>query len=1133
MDFRTHYLKTCFFSLVVLLIGSSFSQNNALSLDGIDDYVSLGSSIYPNGVQTFTIECWVRPANLAATSTSYHAIIGFQSTGSSNATNRNPSIYMKGGELHTDLNDGTTRYDFLTSRIKLTEGKWVHLAWVKSGTTQTMYVNGYRMYSRSAPTNVSIYGNFKIGEVDNNWDGDIDEVRFWSTAKTQEEIIANMNRSLSGSETGLEAYYPFDEGTGTTTDNKATKNTSNSYDGTLTNGPVWTSGFTATTAYNALDFDGVNDNLFARINTSSTSRFTIEANVYLKAYNASANQNILSIFSDSSSSTDRLNVFVNTSNKLAVFVRGASGSTTIANFQNFPTGRWVKVLVSYEPGAVTVYFRDMQTGFVSSFNGAFAFTGISLSGVDYMSVGSEYIPGIITSTNHSGMRIDDIRLWSKALTATEVNQNIDKIQPYGTSDILAQYDLNIGAASATNSTIGYFSCAFGNRYLTASNFALTSSSSNIIAQDSTSWAVFNWTGATSNDWTVASNWSENKVPMAFSDIVIGSNSSNVPTLQAYTGVRSLNIASGKKIDINGKTLQIHHEYPGTGVLNGSTTSKLIFGRILQNLTFYMDQTTDGTTNALSEFTVGHGGNVSVIVGNKLNLYKKFSHGFGSFNANGNLVFKSNSSGTAMAMIGDDARFSFSGNVVVESYFPAKRAFRLISSPVNSTNTIYDNWQEAGSSGSGLGTHITGNGSNGTDATGTGNASLFTFDNTNQTWGAVTSTNNSTNDKIVAGTPYRIMVRGDRTVSLSNNAPTPTNTVLRTAGTLNTSDKTTTVPSGTLANTDVLAGNPFQAPIDVNEILGSSFFNLNMKTDVMYIWDPTINTRGAYVTVSLPNGTNSSNSAAGKYLMPGQSAFFKTRNNGSASLTMALTRIADVTRNQTFREGNTESELVIQLYQKDTFVKGGTVCDAAAVSFSDAYDSEYNIDDATKAFNLDENLGLKAQNNAWYSIDKRYLPDFSDTLVLGINKYRHTDYILYIKANNYNGLTPYLIDNYNGVITSIDVKNGTAYNFAVSDEASKKEERFQIVFNDLQNTENLTSTAFKIIPNPNNGNFQIELPSEVGQESIIITDVLGRVIPFKAHEVSTRRFAINANSQLPAGNYLLKAQNYSMHLIVIK
>jgi hypothetical protein len=222
------------------------------------------------------------------------------------------------------------------------------------------------------------------------------------------------------------------------------------------------------------------------------------------------------------------------------------------------------------------------------------------------------------------MRIDDIRLWSKALTATEVNQNIDKIQPYGTSDILAQYDLNIGAASATNSTIGYFSCAFGNRYLTASNFALTSSSSNIIAQDSTSWAVFNWTGATSNDWTVASNWSENKVPMAFSDIVIGSNSSNVPTLQAYTGVRSLNIASGKKIDINGKTLQIHHEYPGTGVLNGSTTSKLIFGRILQNLTFYMDQTTDGTTNALSGFTVGHGGNVSVIVGNKLNLYKKFS-----------------------------------------------------------------------------------------------------------------------------------------------------------------------------------------------------------------------------------------------------------------------------------------------------------------------------------------------------------------------------------------------------------------------------------------------------------------------------------------------------------------------------
>jgi hypothetical protein len=46
------------------------------------------------------------------------------------------------------------------------------------------------------------------------FDGGIDEVRVWNVARTQQEIQNDMNRELTGSQTGLVAYYRLNEGTG-------------------------------------------------------------------------------------------------------------------------------------------------------------------------------------------------------------------------------------------------------------------------------------------------------------------------------------------------------------------------------------------------------------------------------------------------------------------------------------------------------------------------------------------------------------------------------------------------------------------------------------------------------------------------------------------------------------------------------------------------------------------------------------------------------------------------------------------------------------------------------------------------------------------------------------------------------
>ena len=42
--------------------------------------------------------------------------------------------------------------------------------------------------------------------------GKIDEVRIWNTSRTRDEILSNMYTILNGNESGLVAYYRFDQG---------------------------------------------------------------------------------------------------------------------------------------------------------------------------------------------------------------------------------------------------------------------------------------------------------------------------------------------------------------------------------------------------------------------------------------------------------------------------------------------------------------------------------------------------------------------------------------------------------------------------------------------------------------------------------------------------------------------------------------------------------------------------------------------------------------------------------------------------------------------------------------------------------------------------------------------------------
>ncbi len=147
-----------------------------------------------------------------------------------------------GGKFYFSAFQGTwIGYTWNTGPV-LNDGAWHHFAVVSSGNDLDAYVEGVFVttVNGSGPLNTGVTSLF-LGlhpSAGLYFDGSLDEVRVWNTARTQNQIQDNMNCSLSGVIAGLVANHNFNQGipggnnTFITTLNDISGNGNN---GTLTN----------------------------------------------------------------------------------------------------------------------------------------------------------------------------------------------------------------------------------------------------------------------------------------------------------------------------------------------------------------------------------------------------------------------------------------------------------------------------------------------------------------------------------------------------------------------------------------------------------------------------------------------------------------------------------------------------------------------------------------------------------------------------------------------------------------------------------------------------------------------------------------------------------------------------------
>jgi len=256
-------------------------------------------------------------------------------------------------------------------------------------------------------------------------DGQVDEVRVWTIARSQQEIMDDMYAVLDGDEDGLAGYWGFDEGYG----NMVQDLSGNGYDGTIVGAANWSENVPAgDSAPNySLSFDGENDRI--EIPNSDvldiTNELTLEA--WIKpsvSYGTEAIIRKNSAFSLERQGTSAFGRVVIDGQGKMLWAYGA-----LTGFEN----EWIHLAFTYDGSVATVYVNGEQ------FSSGTDFQGDIDTSNDNLLIGAT-LPEM---ENFQG-GIDEARTWNYALNQDEIQSYINAPPTGDEQGLIGYWNFNEG-----------------------------------------------------------------------------------------------------------------------------------------------------------------------------------------------------------------------------------------------------------------------------------------------------------------------------------------------------------------------------------------------------------------------------------------------------------------------------------------------------------------------------------------------------------------------------------------------------------------------------------------------------------------------------------------------------------------
>lgn len=196
------------------------ARTNALSLDGTGDYIEIADSdaLDINGAssENLTLGLWAKFAVTTGTQTLVKKRTG---------AGQGYELNYDGTQFNFIVEDGSNNEQMVSYTVTPSTSDWTHIAARFNSTSGDLYlyINGIEVNnntSAAANYDLSNAATLRVGADDagaNAFNGAIDELRIWTSVRTEDEIRENMHLNLLGNETGLVAYYQFNEAAGSTT----------------------------------------------------------------------------------------------------------------------------------------------------------------------------------------------------------------------------------------------------------------------------------------------------------------------------------------------------------------------------------------------------------------------------------------------------------------------------------------------------------------------------------------------------------------------------------------------------------------------------------------------------------------------------------------------------------------------------------------------------------------------------------------------------------------------------------------------------------------------------------------------------------------------------------------------------
>ncbi|MBN2016694.1 MAG: T9SS type A sorting domain-containing protein [Candidatus Cloacimonetes bacterium] len=397
------------FVLFLFLTSLIFAQNNCLTFDGEDDYISISNESNFDFSSTLTIEAWI-----------YAESVQSQWTGVvTKGDNAWRIQFTSGGLLNFSTGGGS---------IQLSESilnGWYHIACVADGSNLYIYLNGRLEVSGNQGGNIHTSNEVvNIGNTTNMtgryFDGLIDEVRIWSDVRDISEIRQNMYRELNGDEQGLTGYYKFSESSGTSLNDA----TSGNNDGTLTNmsGDEWVNSGAFAGPRRCLDFDG-SDNYVEIPNLAESSSGTIEMWILPDATDAEN-----PILGNGAVGNLSLALRVTSDYKLRFSAHDGSWHEVYSDAGTVSTTEWIHIAAAWNGSTASIYINGIYQNNVgcsspTSFGGNWHIGGSTISGT------MDYFAGTL----------DEVRIWNDARSDEEIQNNMCRTLDGDEDNLVAYY----------------------------------------------------------------------------------------------------------------------------------------------------------------------------------------------------------------------------------------------------------------------------------------------------------------------------------------------------------------------------------------------------------------------------------------------------------------------------------------------------------------------------------------------------------------------------------------------------------------------------------------------------------------------------------------------------------------------